>query len=40
MEDPWVSNAPLIKKLYQDERRKLSDVKSIMEAEHGFPHHP
>jgi hypothetical protein len=40
MEDPWVTHASLIKKLYQDERRTLKEVKAILETDHGFPRRP
>ena len=39
-EDVWVRYAPLIKSLYQEERKTLSQVKAILENEHGFPKTP
>lgn len=40
MESAWVTQAPLIQRLYQDERKTLKEVKDILEGEHGFPPNP
>jgi Clr5 domain len=40
MYEIWTSFAPLIKKLYQEERRTLKEVKTILEGEHAFPKTP
>lgn len=39
-DDIWVRYAPLIKKLYQEERKTLSEVKVTLENDHGFPRTP
>lgn len=38
--DPWRHNERLIRKLYQDERKTLEQVKLIMETEYNFPQIP
>jgi hypothetical protein len=37
MDDRWVKNQALIKTLYQDEHKTLTEVKAILERDHGFP---
>jgi hypothetical protein len=36
-QDIWLASKPLIKQLYEVERKTLKEVKFILEAEHGFP---
>ncbi|ROV94878.1 hypothetical protein VSDG_07108 [Cytospora chrysosperma] len=38
--DPWRQNERLIRKLYQDERKTLEQVKLTMETEYNFPKIP
>lgn len=38
--NPWRQNERLIRRLYQDERRTLEQVKQTMETEYNFPHVP
>lgn len=33
----WVEHGPLIKRLYQDERKTALQIKTILESEYGFP---
>lgn len=33
----WRQNASIIRQLYQDKRKTLKEVKTIMESEKGFP---
>ena len=40
MDDRWVKNQALIKILYQDERKTLTEVKQILERDHHFPDQP
>jgi hypothetical protein len=39
-QDVWARNAPILKKLYQDDGKTLKEVKTIMEEQHGFPRIP
>ncbi|ROW10217.1 hypothetical protein VMCG_01753 [Cytospora schulzeri] len=38
--NPWSQNEHLIRRLYQDERKTLEQVKQIMETKHNFPKNP
>lgn len=35
--DEWAQHEPIIRQLYEVERKTLKEVKSILEKEHGFP---
>lgn len=36
----WRQNAPVIRQLYQEERKTLKEVKTIMENDREFPETP
>jgi hypothetical protein len=41
MADFWAKNEPLFRRLYQEERKSLSEVKEIVEGQpYNFPVHP
>lgn len=38
--DIWLDFKPIIKRLYEVERKTLTEVKKILEKQHGFPKKP
>jgi hypothetical protein len=38
--DIWTEFQPLVKRLYEVDRKTLRDVKTILEGQHGFPETP
>jgi len=38
--DPWVEKKDILHRLYVQEKKKLTEVKTIMEKEYGFPSAP
>lgn len=40
LRDLWSQHAPMIRQLYEVEKKTLKEVKHILETEHNFPNTP